>query len=98
MAKQTKNLSRKIIKEALGIAGGLYRMNASTSKGYAFSEGIDGTICYGIFVDYDEELGNNDGFISFKNCELHGKKFNSQTINDIASGQSISIQDFMEAF
>ena len=37
--KRTKNISAAAIRDAMGVAGGIYRMNATAAMGYAFNAG-----------------------------------------------------------
>lgn len=49
MKTRTKNLSRKLIKEALGIAYGTFRMNAEGATAYGF-RGTNKEVTQGEFL------------------------------------------------
>lgn len=88
--KRTKNLNPSVIREAMSIAGGLYSMNASEARGYAFCKSAKNpkTICYGMFVhscDFHritKEHAEFEGYISYKD----------KTVLDIDSGETLSLE------
>lgn len=90
MKIKTTNLPLKTIREAQGIAGGCYHMNARTSYGYGFNVGNDNTISKGMFLDTDDELHEFDGAIFFrdKTIDQMGKTFKAHTLLDIQSGET----------
>jgi len=84
---KTENLSTTTIREALNIGGGLYRMNASESKGYAFCKNKRNRGVYGGGFMYPFEMErvtaeNFDGYICFE----------TKTLTDLASGEKIKLQ------
>ena len=84
MKKRTKNLSAAVIRDALGVAGGLYSMNAPYASGYGFNPHMNNKeVASGEFLSSNEE---NDyiGYIDFQ----------KKTINDLESNESIPIENF----
>ncbi len=55
-----------VIRDAMGVAGGLYRMNAKYAQGYAFSVAPDKKqVGCGEFVYAPDECEGHDGYIDF---------------------------------
>jgi hypothetical protein len=89
---RTKNISRSVIKDALSVAGGLYSMNARSAYGYVFNPNTRGTgVAWGMFVDYEDELNGETGFICKRDCELNGRKFKAGTLTDLISNEVINL-------
>jgi hypothetical protein len=66
-------LSQKIRKEAKGIAGGLFRMNAKGADRYGFSvrkEGFRWEICYGEFLFMGETERRVEWIVDLKTGEI----------------------------
>ena len=63
-----EKIPAKVWREAESIAGGLYRMNATSSVAYAFKHNQT-EICYGEFIFRTEvnRLPEFDGYIKFPN-------------------------------
>ena len=83
---KTKNLSATTIKEAMSVAGGMYRMNASESKGYGFvkNERNRGLSCGEFLFSCEMEkvtAENFDGYICYE----------TKTLTDLASGEKIQL-------
>ena len=80
---KTQNISAATMRDALSVSGGLYRMNARSSRGYAFTVNNNNTeVNCGEFIFTGEEVTKDmfDGFISF----------DDQTVTDLESGEVIS--------
>jgi len=85
--KRTKYISGSVIQDAMSVAGGMYRMNAKSSVGYAFASNRRGTgVGRGEFRYYQEEypsVDEFDGYIDFETKILH----------DLKSGEKIKLED-----
>jgi len=92
MKIKTTNLPLKTIREAQGIAGGLYHMNATSSFAYGFNVARDDSISSGMFLDYEKEISDFDGviFLRDKTITHDGtvKSFKTQTLLDMKSGET----------
>ena len=78
-------ISKAVLRDALSVAGGLCRMNASSSIGYAFCVNGDNTeVSTGWFVFTGETVSVDymDGFIDFEN----------ETYTDLLSNKTKSIE------
>ena len=81
--RRTKNIPASVIRDAMSVAGGLYRMNAPSAAGYAFNAGETEVGC-GEFVVENEVDGakrNYDGYIDFA----------TKTLTDNRSGEARSL-------
>ena len=84
MKKQTKNLSTPVIRDALKVAGSIYRMNAPYASGYGFNPHMnDKEVASGEFLSSNEDH-DYTGYIDFQ----------KKTINDLESNESIPIDNF----
>lgn len=86
----TQNISEKVLKDALSVAGGMYRMNAPYSDGYAFCCNTDNTeVGMGEFmsetIPYDANRLNADNFDGF----IH---FRDKTLTDFVSGEVVNLE------
>jgi len=85
----TKNISIKTLRDALAVAGGLYRMNAPHSAGYAFCCNEDNTeVAMGEFMGslaYDQDRLNADNFDGFL-------RYSDKTLTDYQSGEVVNIK------
>jgi len=73
------NIPKAVCRDALGVAGGMFRMNAGYACGYVFDASRDGkSVGYGEFVARPEEALGRDGYIDFEDktmtCLRTGKK------------------------
>jgi hypothetical protein len=77
--KRTKNLSARVLKDAVAVAYGQYRMNAPYAKGYGFDPNKDGTeVSSGEFVaDIHDAHNRFDGVLDYEEF----------TITDTKSGE-----------
>jgi hypothetical protein len=81
---KTENLSHKTISDALSVAGGIYRMNASSSVGYAFTKNRSNTavnVGEFIFAGEIDQVSEFDGFIDFR----------TNVLKDMKSGECIAV-------
>ena len=81
--KRTKNIPVSVLKDALGVAGGIYRMNAPNACGYAFNAGVK-EVTTGEFVYPQEKercLHEYDGYIDFA----------KKTLTDNISGEVVGL-------
>ncbi len=83
---KTKNLSKSVIRDACHVALSIYKMNATTAIGYAFTKRQDGRgVNTGEFIFRGEvqliDSNSFDGFINFQ----------EKTLTDLISNQSITI-------
>ena len=83
---RTRNISQSVLTDAKKVCGSIYRMNAKTACGYAFTKDIrNKKVNSGQFI-FTSELSDvtfkkYDGYISFEN----------KTLKDLQSGQIINI-------
>lgn len=77
---KTKNIPIKVVRDAVNVAGGLFRANAKTAKGYAFTvHSNNKEVDMGEFMFSGEEVTAErfDGYISFSDdtiTNLHSNK------------------------
>ncbi len=96
--KRTKNISATVINEAIAIGGGIYRMNATTSYGYAFCPNKNNTeVNCGEFVFTDDCLRGNTGFICtrdfiFTDNDGQDKMLKSGNLYDMESGEVMPLR------
>lgn len=68
---RTRNLSEKVIKDAVKVAYGLYRANASYAVAYAFYPNKDDTeVGYGEFVETCDNI-TSAGYIDLTEYTVH---------------------------
>ena len=66
MTSRTKNIPAAVIRDALSVCGGLYRMNATGAIGYGFLAG-DKEVSVGSFLQAsDPQMEEWDGVIDFR--------------------------------
>ena len=74
--KRTKNISAAAIRDAMGVAGGIYRMNAPGAVGYAFNAGSK-EVSSGEFFQRHELArvkADYEGIILYADKTLHDNK------------------------
>jgi len=82
----TQNINESVLKDAISVAGGLYRMNAPYANGYAFCRNTDDTeVGMGEFMSaYDADRLNADHFDGFI-------RYSDKTLTDLVSGEVVPI-------
>ena len=85
---RTKNISFSVLKDALGVCGSIYSMNAQSAVGYLFNSNKTGKqVSRGTFFhngpyDHDElDPAYWDGYIDFKD----------KTLKDLISGEVLDL-------
>jgi hypothetical protein len=85
--KGTKNIPVSVVRDAMGVAGGLYSMNAKSSVGYAFTVNRNKkSVATGEFRYSTEEyptIDEFDGYIDFE----------TKTLHDLESGQKVKLDE-----
>lgn len=82
---RTKNISQSVINDAKAVCNSIYRMNAKTAIGYAFTKRSNGReVATGEFVFTGESITSNqfDGFINFAD----------KTLTDLISNEQIILE------
>jgi sorbitol-specific phosphotransferase system component IIA len=83
---KTDNLSTSVIRDALSVAFGMYRMNAWTAVGYGFDpdEGMK-EVGYGAFLFTSDDPYEFTGVVHFE----------ARTVKDMITGETLPIERFM---